>query len=78
MNEQELLKLSCSVLELEYLNSFGFDLTEEGINKAFNNNWILSPEYKLKLKILTEALEKKIPITDVELYQTLISDCFIR
>ena len=39
--------------------------------KLFPSNWYFINDYHLKTEILTEAIEKKIPITETEQYKKI-------
>lgn len=62
------------ILDTQYLEMFGRKPTYESAANLdlYPSNWGLNNDFDFKVKVLVEALNKKIKITDTELYQKIV------
>lgn len=62
------------MLEIKYLKMFGREITYDLCDNSdlYPSDWYIDSDYKLKSKILLEALENKKKIIETTLYQNNI------
>lgn len=68
-------KMVCAILEVKYLKMFGREITYDSYANIdlYPYDWHQIYDYKLKAKMMSEALDKKIKIQDTDLYMSTIN-----
>ena len=68
-------KMVCAILEVKYLKMFGREITYDPYANIdlYPYDWYQIYDYKLKAKMMSEALDKKIKIQDTDLYMSAIN-----
>ena len=61
-------QMTFQLMEIAYFNMLGIDDVKEGLN-MMPNGWNASDNYKKKINVLAEAIDKNINILDTELYK---------
>lgn len=67
-------KMLYNILDVKYLKMFNRKITYDSNANSdlYPNGWYLNKDYKVKIKILIEAIENKKLIVDTDLYQNII------
>ena len=71
MDQNELLEFYTCV-ELAYENVFKEQVSD--VSELYPEGWYGNNDYKLKIEILTEAIDKDVLIVNTDSYQEIIKD----
>ena len=72
-------KITYSIFETLYIKKFGSNMNIDSVDiyNIFPFKWFLITNYKKRIEILTEALEKNILITRTTSYIDMIDDVIV-
>ena len=72
-------KITYSILETLYIKNFGSNMNINSVDiyNIFPFNWFSITNYKKRIEILTEALEKNILIVRTSSYIDMITDVIV-
>lgn len=67
-------KMLYNILEIRYIKMFGRNVSYDlSVNSdIYPSDWYSNDDYEFKSKVLMEALEKKINISETSLYQEIV------